>query len=715
MLVARVMILNKYADIEQALDYFLPVGMQAPPGSIVQVPLGSRLVEGVVFAHPEVPEVPELKEVLSVSERRLPLEFIDLACWLAVRAGCSIATALSAMLPPAGSGLSPVRWQIDEQAATAISLTEKQQLVADLVRQQSPMQKTEISRALGISLAPINSLIAKGVLLPTKGKAPAQDWNFQQVAELTSDQARVIAVIRAESEGFQKGGTFVLHGVTGSGKTEVYIRLTREVLAAGRQVLVLVPEIALTAQLVARFRAAFGTGVSVFHSGLSGSRRASEWDRISRGDAAIVIGTRSAVYAPLDNLGLVVMDEEHELAYKQEETPRYHARDVALYRARQHGAVVVMGSATPSLETYSRALSGQYRLLEMPKRVHSLHPVVAEIVDMRRELQLGNRGMLSRSLTQALADTLARNEQALLFLNRRGLAPTVLCRNCGFRYTCPNCSTSLTLHGHGLLRCHHCGETARISGVCPECGSKYLRELGVGTQKLEAHLASRFPGVHLCRIDRDTAGTALDKELHLYNFYQQESGILLGTQMIAKGLDFPKVTLVGIVLADLSLAMSDFRAAERTFQLVTQAGGRTGRAQLPGRVIIQTYQPEHYSLQFALAGDYLGFYRHEMGVRNKAGLPPFSALTRILISAKEQPQLMKQVEQITALLRQENYNLLFSGPPPLERLKGRYRWHLLLRHSLANSPWEKVERLRRSIRGDKYTRVIIDNNPYNFM
>ena len=714
MLVARVMILNKYADIEQTLDYLVPAGIQAPPGSIVQVPLGSRIVEGVVFAHPEVPEVPELKEVISVSERKLPLEFIDLACWLAVRAGCSTATALSAMLPPAGSGLSPMRWQLDEQAAAAISLTEKQQLVADLVRQQSPMQKTEIARALGISLAPINNLIAKGVLLPAKGKAPGHDWNLQQVAELTDDQARAVAEIAAKTKDFQRGGTFVLHGVTGSGKTEVYIRLTRQVLAAGRQVLVLVPEIALTAQLVARYRADF-TGVSVFHSGLSGSRRASEWDRISRGEASIVIGTRSAVFAPLDNMGLIVIDEEHELAYKQEESPRYHARDVAQYRAGQHGAPVVLGSATPALETYARALSGECSLLEMPLRVHSRHPVETEIVDMRRELQQGNRGMLSGALTQALTDTLAKNEQALLFLNRRGLAPTVLCRNCGFRYTCPNCSTSLTLHGHGLLRCHHCGATARVAAFCPSCGSKYLRELGVGTQKLEAYLASRFPGVNLCRIDRDTAGTALDKELHLYNFYQQESGILLGTQMIAKGLDFPKVTLVGIVLADLSLAISDFRGAERTFQLVTQAGGRTGRGQLPGRVIIQTYQPEHYSLQYALAGDYRGFYRHEMGIRSKAGLPPFSVLTRILVSAKEQPQLMKQVEQVTALLRQEKFDLLFSGPPPLERIKGRFRWHFLLRHSLAGSPWEKVEKLRQSMRADKSTRVIIDNNPYNFM
>lgn len=712
MQVARVIILSKYADIEQGLDYGIPAEMQAPLGSIVQVPLGNRVVEGVVVSHPETPEVPELKEIISVNERALPGEFPNLAAWMAVKAGCSVGTALSAMLPPAGTGIPRVRWQLSRQAA-AVALTEKQQLVVDFLQQQSPMHKGEIAHALGISQAPINNLIAKGVLLPAKGKGPGQAWNLQPVAELTPHQAKAVAKMREALAG-KKAGAFVLHGVTGSGKTEVYIRLAREVLAAGRQVLVLVPEIALTAQLLARFRRAF-TGVSVFHSGLIASRRASEWDSIALGEAPIVIGTRSAVFSPLTNIGLIVIDEEHELAYKQEETPRYHARDVAWHRAREHGALLVLGSATPSLETYTLARSGQYALLEMPSRVFQRHPVKTEIVDMRQELQQGNRGMLSRALTEALEDTLARKEQALLFLNRRGVAPTVLCRNCGFRYTCPNCSTSLTLHGHGLLRCHHCGSTSRIASLCPDCGSKYLRELGVGTQKLEALLATRFPCAHLCRVDRDTARTAADKEEHLLDFYQQESGILLGTQMIAKGLDFPKVTLVGIVLADLSLAMSDFRAAERTFQLVTQAGGRTGRAQLPGRVIIQTYQPDHYSLRYALAGDFPGFYRHEMEVRGKAGLPPFTNLTRILVSAGDKVRLMKQVEDISALLRQGSYELLFSGPPPLERIKGLWRWHFLLRHQ-PSGPWEKkVDSLRTDIKADKFTRVIIDNDPYNFM
>lgn len=712
--VARVLVVSKTAAAELILDYLVPAQLNVPVGSIVRMPLGSRVTEGVVLAKPVQPAVSDLKEIISVYPRVLLPEFLDLTSWLAVRAGCSMATALSAMLPPSGSGLLPSRWQLNEQAAAAVSFTEKQQLAVDYMRGQSPLTKSEIARALGISAAPIDRLIAKKVLMPVQNQPPEYTWDIPPVKNLTQDQERVLAEIAAGKGDQQPGETFLLHGVTSSGKTEVYIRLAGRVLAAGRQVMVLTPEIALAAQMVARFRAAFPEA-AVYHSGLSSNQRAAEWDRMARGEVSLVIGTRSAVFAPLANLGLIVMDEEQELAYKQEENPRYHARDVARFRARHQGAVLVLGSATPALETYRRALVGGDRLLEMPRRVHNQQPIKREIIDMRQELQMGNRSMLSRSLTEALLATLEKKEQALLFLNRRGVAPTVLCRNCGYRYTCPNCSTALTLHGEGLLRCHYCGTAARVAKACPSCGSQYLRELGVGTQKLEAYLTARFPGVHVCRVDRDTAGTAQAKEARLSEFYRRQSGILLGTQMIAKGLDFPKVTLVGIVLADLSLALSDLRAAERTFQLITQAGGRSGRAQSPGRVIIQTYQPEHYSLRYALAEDYKGFYRREIALREKAGLPPFSHMTRILISAKLRDALTAQVEHITSLLGRENFEVLFSGPPPLEKLKGQWRWHFLLRQGLEGNPWARVEKLRQEIGVHKNNRCIIDNNPYNFM
>lgn len=716
MSIARVVIFQKYADLDRALDYLIPPGLCAPAGSIVKVPLGSRVVEGVVFSCPDQSEVQELKEIISVEPFPLPPEFVDLAGWLSIRAGCSAADALSLMLPPETAQTPQVYWQVDEEAAAACDLTEKQQMVVDMLRSQEPMRKGDICRNLGISLVPVNNLVSKEILVPVKKPADFQNWPLQQVEHLTLDQAEAIACIEKKTGMFQKGAEFLLYGATGSGKTEVYIRLAQRVLSVGRQALILVPEIALTAQLVARFRAAFANQVAVLHSGLSAGVRSNDWARVFHGEVGIVIGTRSAVFAPLKNLGLVVVDEEHEPAYKQEETPRYHARDVALFRARRHRGAAVLGSATPALESFARAEAGRYCLLEMPRRIHSGNRIVTEVVDMRQELQQGNRDMLSRSLLQALKAALAGNEQALLFLNRRGVAPTVLCRNCGFRYNCPNCSTALTLHSNGILKCHHCGVTAQMAELCPECGSRYLRALGLGTQKLEARLAAVFPDCQILRLDRDTAGSAATKEHKLHRFYEQGSGILLGTQMIAKGLDFPKVTVVGIVLADLSLGMADFRAAERTFQLVTQAAGRTGRADRPGKVIIQTYQPEHYSIKYATTGDYRGFYEHDMRIRSAAGLPPFSALTRILVSAEQQKPLLAQVEKLNSLLAgEEIYELLYAGPAPLERLKGRYRWHFLLRHPGTGAAWQGIEELRRKIKPDKTVRTIFDNNPYNFM
>lgn len=715
MVIARVEILPKHRELNFALDYQIPSGVSAPPGSLVRVPLANRVVEGVVIGHADHSEFGELKEILEVGEICLSQEMLDLAAWLAVRAGCTVSSILSAMLPPEKREQRepPLQWIINPISQE--DLTEKQQMVADFLDSRGPMTRAQICRALGISPVPVNNLINRNILVPADTSISSGSWQLDDVEELTAEQAAALAEIEKGTDGFQKGAEFLLYGVTGSGKTEVYIRLARTMLVIGRQALILVPEIALTAQLVARFKQAFREKVAVLHSGLKGSTRYAQWDRIYRGEAGIVIGTRSAVFAPLSNLGLVVLDEEHEPAYKQEETPRYHARDAALFRARWHKAAVVLGSATPALESFARAEKKRYNLIEMPRRIYQDKAVSTEVVDMRQELHQGNRDMLSRSLQKALAETLARDEQALLFLNRRGVAPTVLCRQCGFRYACSNCSTSLTLHQHGILKCHHCGLTIPVAKICPECGSKYLRELGLGTQKLEKRLQTLFPGCSIFRLDRDAARSAEEKEQQLYSFYQQGAGILLGTQMIAKGLDFPRVTLVGIVLADLSLAVTDFRGAERTFQLITQAAGRTGRdSHLRGRVIVQTYQPEHYGIRFAVAGDYRSFYRYEMGIRSRSGLPPFSALTRIILSAREQKYLLSQVEQINDTL-DGDCEQLFSGPAPLEKLKGRFRWHILLRHSGSAQAWKGIDSLRRKIRPSNNVRIVFDNNPHNFM
>lgn len=715
MAIAQVVIINKYADLDRFLDYSIPAEMNLKPGYRVKVPLGSRTVEGIVLRISSNTDVDNVKQVLEIIDSRLSEEFAVLARWMSIKSGCTLAAALSAMLPPPPAGNPLTRWQLNEELTSTIDLTVKQRQVVEFLRNQDkPLLKSEIIRPLGISHVPVNKLIEQGAIV--EANPPEHTWPFVQVDTLTAEQAAAVKEIEEATEGYCQGAEFLLHGVTGSGKTEVYIRLAQGVHKAGRQVLILVPEIALTAQLVARFKTVFRDKVSVLHSGLNNNVRAADWENISSGKADLVIGTRSAVFAPLKDIGLIIMDEEHEPAFKQEETPRYHARDIALFRAKGHRAAVVLGSATPSLESYARAQGGRYKLLQLPYKIHNERRVAADLVDMRRELQEGNRDILSRDLQRALLETLARNEQAILFLNRRGVAPTVLCRNCGFRYSCLNCSTALTLHRNGELRCHHCGLQGRKANTCPQCGSEYLREMGLGTQKLETRLAAMFPETSILRLDRDTAASADAKEQQLYRFYQEGAGIMIGTQMIAKGLDFPNVTLVGIVLADLSLGMTDFRAAERTFQLVTQAAGRTGRADKPGKVIIQTYQPEHYSLRFALTGDYQGFYQHEMQVRHRAGMPPYAALTRILVSTEQENELVPFVTEISGKLRDgETYELLYSGPPPLEKLKGRYRWHFLLRHPGTRAAWLEIDGLRQQLRASKHCRVIIDNNPYNFM
>lgn len=715
MQVARVAISARDADVDQLLDYQLSPH-SGQPGNRVLVPLGSRQVQGIIVEVTGHSSVPELKQVLKIIDSTpLNRQLIGLARWLNLHAGCSLGVALAAMLPPAGSASVRTGWKLKGAAAAGINLPLKQKLVADLLRDGIARTKADICRQLGISSSPIDALIQKGVLQQASLAPDFPHWQLEPVEYLNSRQLQVLGAIEERTGGFTCPGRFLLHGVAGSGKTEVYIRLAEKVAALGKQVLVLVPEIALTAQLVARFRLAFPSRVAVLHSGMADGVRADCWRDIAAGRFPVVVGTRSAVFAPLDNPGLIVVDEEHEPAYKQEEAPRYHARDVALHRAAVGGATVVLGSATPSLEARYLAESGCFTLVRLPERIFKRR-LNATLVDMRQELAAGNRSVFSRQLQHALDQTLAKGEQAVLFLNRRGLAPTVLCRRCGFRYVCGNCSAGLTLHRHRRLRCHYCGAGENLPRTCPKCGSGFLKELGLGTQKLEQFLANRYPGHTVLRLDRDSVASALAKEQLLHRFYRQQASILVGTQMIAKGLDFPNVTLVGVVLADLSLAMADFRAAERTFQLVTQAAGRAGRGGKPGRVVIQTYQPDHYSLRFALAEDYPGFYAYELKVRRRAQLPPYAHLTRLVVSAPRQELLSRQVDALQPLVgRGDKWEVLYSGPPPMERLKGWHRWHILLRHQGSTEVYREINNLRRQAAKVSRCRIVIDHNPYNFM
>jgi primosomal protein N' (replication factor Y) (superfamily II helicase) len=539
---------------------------------------------------------------------------------------------------------------------------------------------------------------------------------------LTAQQETALAPVRAAIEAGQHA-VFLLHGVTGSGKTELYLRSIGRALRLGKQALVLVPEIALTTQLVRRFAARFGPELAVLHSGLSLGERYDEWRRLRRGDARIAIGSRSAVFAPLPHLGLVIVDEEHEPSYKHEQAPRYHARDVALQLAKLCGATLMLGSATPSVESYAAAQRGDYQLIAMSERVglaltanglprsQPLPLPQVQLVDMRKELRGGNRSIFSTALMEALDEALGRGEQSLLFLNRRGAASFVMCRDCGHVVSCPRCATPLTLHldqaaddagsteaalnetsdaqrptRNGLLVCHSCNHRELVPLHCPQCWSTRIRQFGIGTQRVAEEVALRLPGARVLRWDRDTVtgkdgyGRLLDQLL------RREADVLVGTQMVAKGLDLPGVTVVGVVAADTGLRLPDFRASERTFQLLTQVAGRAGRRDTVGRVVIQSYTTEHYALQAAREHDYAAFYQQEIAFRRQLGYPPFARLVRFVVQGASDERCERAARALAERINEAAPRMLGSewgliGPAPCfqRQLRGRYRWHLLLR------------------------------------
>ena len=535
---------------------------------------------------------------------------------------------------------------------------------------------------------------------------------------LTDAQARAAGQIGAELVA-NSGRTLLLHGVTGSGKTEVYLDAVGRTRALGRNALILLPEIGLTAQALDLFKARFGEDeVAVLHSALSLGERHDEWRRIQSGEARVVVGARSAVFAPVPRLGLIVLDEEHDGSYKQDSTPRYHARDAAQFRAAQTGAVVVLGSATPSLESFYQAQTGEYGLISLAERIDSRPLPPVQVVDLREEMKKeappapnnGGAGIVGArfiapsserpserpeppprsvfgtDLTEAIECCLERREQAILFLNRRGFASFLLCRDCGFTFRCPNCDVSLTYHHAGrYLQCHHCDHRRRAPDVCPKCGGLRLRPFGVGTEKVEDAVRQQFPQARTLRMDRDTMSRKGAHADTLRAFKRGEADILIGTQMVAKGLDFPNVTLVGVVSADTALNIPDFRAPERAFQLLTQVAGRAGRGKIPGSVIVQTFTPEHESVQFAARHDYLAFYAHAVGQRQELGYPPFSHMANLVFTDENEETAQKRSRHMAAVLGliidRQRVNVQILGPVacPLSRLRGRYRWHLALR------------------------------------
>ncbi|WP_017727255.1 primosomal protein N' [Halalkalibacterium ligniniphilum] len=574
--------------------------------------------------------------------------------------------------------------------------------------------------------ATVKGLIEKGFIVETDEEVYRDPFLEKEIKPtkplpLTAAQEHAINPIFAAIER-QVFEPFLLHGVTGSGKTEVYLQAIERVLANGKEAIVLVPEISLTPQMVQRFRARFGSLVAVLHSGLSMGEKYDEWRKIHRKEVKVVVGARSAVFAPFENLGIIIIDEEHESSYKQEENPRYHARDVAMYRGEFHHCPVVLGSATPALESYARAKRNVYTLLPLTERVNNRAMPTVEVVDMRDELRNGNRSMFSQALFEKLQQRLERKEQSVLFLNRRGYSTFVMCRDCGYVASCEHCDISFTYHrSHHSLKCHYCGHEERMPETCQSCGSEHIRFFGSGTQKVEEELARVLPEARVIRMDVDTTRKKGAHERLLTKFGQGDADILLGTQMIAKGLDFPNITLVGVLAADSMLHIPDFRATERTFQLLAQVSGRAGRHQLPGEVIVQTYTPDHYSIELVKANNYEQFYEAEMKYRRMSGYPPYYYLALVNVSHPELTKVIGVTEKIVHFLKDElSSQSVVLGPvvSPVARIKDRYRYQCLIKYKVEPNLTKILKEvqqhfLHETSRGQ--LQVNIDLQPYLFM
>ncbi len=704
----------KFADVivdisaerlDRKFQYRIPIMLEQSihPGVQVEAPFGkgNRTVSGYVIRVTDKPdyELEKIKYIQGISQKKQSLEgrLIELAAWIRESYGCTMLQALKTVLPvrqKTGRRTSRrIVLRLSKEEASCILEEEKrrshtarvrllERLIADGSEDYAACLKE-----LNLSASVVRALERKGVLFVEDESG--DPYSFQEgdreasFPELTREQGRAVDEIWEEWHS-KNPRPVLLHGVTGSGKTVVYMSLIAMMLEQGRQVILLVPEIALTYQNVQRFCECFGKDVAIIHSRLSQGERAEQFGRAARGEARIMIGPRSALFAPFPSLGLIIVDEEQEGSYHSEMTPRYHARETAVKRAGLEEARVLLGSATPSMEARYRCETGEYREVRMTRRYGSQGLARVKITDMREELRKGNRSMLGSELRQSLTDCLARGEQAMLFLNRRGYAGFVSCRTCGYVIKCPHCDVSMTIHKHGRLVCHYCGHEAAAVHNCPSCGSAYIGGFRAGTQQMEEVLSREFPEARVLRMDMDTTRHKNDHEKLLRAFGEGQADILVGTQMIVKGHDFPRVTLVGALAADLSLYTGDYRAAERTFQLLTQAVGRAGRADRPGMAVIQTYHPEHYAIQAAARQDDDIFYEEELGYRRLMGYPPVENLLAIHASSADELRLNTAVEYLKRYLfraaGREKVQIIGPADEAVSKVKDMYRKVIYVKH-----------------------------------
>ncbi|MCI5935109.1 MAG: primosomal protein N' [Lachnospiraceae bacterium] len=719
--------------IPESLSTELEIGMQV----VVPFGMGNKLQTGYVIDFSETTDYDpaKIKEIKRISTQAVPIEsqLIQLSAWMRKNFGATMNQALKTVIPV------KKKEQLQQKRTVVLAINDAIEAKNVLVELQRKHQTARarvlealieegsiayeiLTKKLHVTAAVLRAMSEQGIL-----RIESEDQLRNPVAHLQKKEYDIVLnenqqqIVDAIDSDFQKGkrDVYLIQGVTGSGKTEVYMELIARALEQGKQAIVLIPEIALTFQTVMRFHNRFGDRVSILHSRLSQGERYDQFLRAQNGELDVMIGPRSALFTPFPNLGYIIIDEEHEGSYKSETLPRYHARETAIERARLAGASVVLGSATPSVESTYFAEQGRMKRFYLTQRANARPLPVCEVIDLRAELRTGNKSMLSRRLQEAIADRLEKKQQIMLFLNRRGMAGFVSCRSCGEVIKCPHCDVSLSLHGNGMLKCHYCGYETRAVSTCPSCGSPYIGGFKAGTQKIEEIVAKQFPMAKILRMDYDTTRSKDSYEQILSAFANEEADILIGTQMIVKGHDFPGVTLVGILAADLSLGVSDYRAAERTFQLLTQAAGRAGRGRLPGEVIIQTYQPDHFAIQTAKNQDYEAFYAQEIAYRKLMCYPPVWNLLLLAITSPKEEEAISASIAVAGWFQEQRPGLRVIGPSDaiLAKKNDIYRRAVYLKTEKYQDLVEAKEAFERYIHEhplqEKQVSIYYDFNPMN--
>ena len=694
-MIARVIVDISTSDVDKVFDYLIPESLDLHVGDRVKVPFGRQKTEGFIVDIKESTDCSHpMKEISAKLDDFTPVlpEMIELLWKMSRENNLRLVDVLRLFIPAMmrGGRVREVKRQFVTMAEGVSYEDALSKLKSNAVSQRGVLARLakggEWAAVLGeeFGFSAVSALAEKGfvkVTEVTKRRKPHVGSMPDKVVTLSDEQrAAVDEIMRGKQD------TNLLFGVTGSGKTEIYLACIGEVITAGKTAIMLVPEISLTPQMMGRFRARFGDKVAVLHSGLSDGERYDEWLRLLRGDAVIAVGARSAVFAPIKNVGIIIIDEEHDSSYVSENNPRYVTSEVAEFRRAYNGAKLVLGSATPSLDTFKSASEGKMGVITLKHRINGTKMPKIEIVDMCAEIRNGNNGILSARLLEAIGSTLESGNQSMIFLNRRGFASFMICRKCGKVMKCDDCDVSLTWHKQdNLLKCHYCGRPYIVPEKCPDCGEKDMRFGRVGTERIVEELQSRFPSARLIRMDKDTTRKKGSYDEILSAFRMGEADILVGTQMIVKGHDFPNVTLVGILDADMSLYYEDYHSAERTYQLVTQMSGRAGRADKEGTVILQTYSPRHYIFSFAKENDYLGFYRKEINIREVTNFPPFTKIVRVLVVSESEEKALELTKSMLAKIRSyqkehsERFVSVAGMKSPVKRIENKYRYQILMR------------------------------------